>query len=154
MNRETYTMHSSPEHKFPGCAMPQTSDQHSQEVIEISSECSFSISTQRNIHIVSQPRRERYMPPSPELCQVSRLIWKIKVRAQSISHDQGYSDCHIRISRKVAVDLHRITDDCHKAFKARIGSRHIENQVVILRNIVSTDNRSGDERRENTIVFS
>lgn len=80
--------------------------------------------------------------------------WSTYMENRSLHTTYIPCDCHIRISREVAVDLHCISNDCHQAFKARIGSRHIENQVVILRNIVSTDNRSGDERRENTIVFS
>ena len=61
-------------------------------------------------NIVTQEARQRHMPPSPVILEISRLVRRIKVmRNRDVEH-HTQADCHIRIAGKVKIVRHRILD--------------------------------------------
>lgn len=76
------------------------------------------------------------MPTSPEIREVSTLIWRIKIISQPEAHDQSKADGHIRITREVAIYLHCISEYAHKSLQPIVSTRIIKDQVIELRNIV------------------
>ena len=47
--------------------MPKTCHKHRQEIIQIHAQRALTIATQRDIHIVAEPERQRDMPSTPKL---------------------------------------------------------------------------------------
>ena len=116
--------------------MPQATDKHREEVVEIHSELTMTVAAQRNIEVVAQPLRERYVPAVPKLGDILRLIGKVEVLRQRKAHDKGDTDSHVRVAREVAIYLHRVAEHSHKIFEARVGLGRGEDNVVILSDII------------------
>ena len=55
--------------------------------------------------IIFQPRRKRDVPTSPKFRNCCRLIRRIEVYIETETQQQGYTDRHIRIARKVTIYL-------------------------------------------------
>ena len=94
------------------------------------------IATKRNIDIVAEPSRKRYMPTAPKFRKICRLIRETEVVFQMYAHKCGKSYTDVAIARKVAVNLHRIAQHTHQILKSRISFGRIKNPVVVLCNIV------------------
>ena len=50
------------------------------------------------------------MPSSPEVLRVRGLIWRVEVLRQVESHEHRHSDCYVRISGEISIDLEGISE--------------------------------------------
>lgn len=95
MNNERHAMSTTPRNKLPRGTMPQATYKHREEVVEIHSELTMTVAAQRNIEVVAQPLRERYVPAVPKLGDILRLIGKVEVLGQRKAHYKGDTDSHV-----------------------------------------------------------
>ena len=56
----------SPENKVPAGSVPESGKSPDNQQVDGTSAGTFSITTERNIDIISEKRAEGYMPPAPE----------------------------------------------------------------------------------------
>lgn len=136
MHGKSHSMHRTPEHEFPCRTMPQTTDKHRKEVVEVGAEGAFAVAAKGDIKVIAKPRGERNVPATPEFGKASALIRGIEVDAETETHDQRQTDSHIRVTGEVAIYLHRITEDSHQRLHPGVELRIVEYQVVVLRYIV------------------
>ena len=80
------------------------------------------------------------MPTTPELGDGGRLVGRIEVFGEAETKQEGDTYGHIRISRKVAINLQRIAVDTHQALKARIQRRLVEDAVHEVERDIIRDN--------------
>ncbi len=87
--------------------MPQTPDQHRQHQVCVGSQASHPISAQRNVEIVSKPRRQADVPSPPEVGESTRGIGKPEVIGQIESQAQRNADGTDGVAKEIAEDLKR-----------------------------------------------
>ena len=63
-------------------------------------------------------------------CRGSRSFGKFE------AHYQRYADGHVGVAGEIAVNLHGVSDDSHRGFKARVSAGSLEYEVVVLGYIV------------------
>ena len=88
--------------------MPESTSRHSKHLIKIHTKCSFLISTKWYIYIITNPSRKRDMPTTPEVSHRIGCKRCIEVHWNLKSKKQSNTDCHIRISREITVNLDAI----------------------------------------------
>src|SRR5438045_9558849 len=79
MHSQQQTVISAPDDEGPVRAMPQTSDQHSQDQVTIRSHVAAPIAAEWDVYVVAQARRQGNVPTSPEVRRVACLVGRIKV---------------------------------------------------------------------------
>src|SRR5699024_3653435 len=97
-----------PHRKVPGCPVPdsgQTPDNHN---VPQMAENGDTVSAKRNVHIITEPSAQGHMPSSPEFCHALCDIRVIKVFLKFKSKHVSDSDGHVRITREVKENLHRV----------------------------------------------
>ena len=72
-------VHHPPKDKIPRSAMPQATQEHGNDEIDILADFPLPVATQRDIKVIAQPAGKRNMPPPPEFRNGSGLIRRIKV---------------------------------------------------------------------------
>ena len=113
VQRQGRAVQSAPEDETHRRAVPQSAQQHRQEQVAVGPDAALAVAAQRNVEVVAQPRRERDVPPPPELGDRRRLVGCVEVLREAEAQQQGDADGHVRIAREVAVDLQRIAVDAH-----------------------------------------
>ena len=126
---QCHTVQRTPQYKADGGTVPQTTQQHRDEQVKVGAQLAFAVASQRDVEVVSQPRRERDVPTSPELGDGGRVVGGIEVLGEVEAHQKGQTDGHIRVAREVAVDLQRVAVDAHQTLHARVEQRLIEDAV-------------------------
>ena len=111
------SVHTSPKHKFPCRAVPQTAYKHCRHKIDIGSDFALAVATERYVYIVSEPRAERNMPAVPEVTYIASLVREVEIQGESETHDERKTYSHVGVARKVAVNLHSIAHNAHKRLK-------------------------------------
>ena len=78
--------------------MPQSADKHRRHIVYVSSPLPLAVAAKWYVHIIAQPRGKRYVPATPKIGKIARLIREIEVLSQSEAHNQGDTYCHITVS--------------------------------------------------------
>ena len=118
-----------PNHEIPTRTMPQASQEHGDENIEAGAQVAFTVATERDIHIVANPRRERNMPASPKVAHTVGLIWCVEVGWESEAQQQRDAYRHIAVAAKVAIELHGVAEQSEQILHAGISKRIVEHTV-------------------------
>ena len=95
---------------MPGCSVPQATEESRQHQVAIMLKFWNTISSQRDVHVVAKPRRERNVPAPPELGNVLSKIRISEVSHQMYAKELGRAGGNFRKTRKIAIDLKRETD--------------------------------------------
>lgn len=101
-------MPDAPQDESPIRAMSYTSQKKYDAQIQVSPIASFSIAAQRNIHVLFKPGAKRYMPAPPKFRDTFRNIRIIKIFQKVKSEHTTKPYRHIRISRKIKIELQGI----------------------------------------------
>ena len=76
------------------------------------------------------------MPTFPKLADSQTFVRRFEVDAQIVTHNAPDANCHIRIARKIAKYLQRITQHGHQIFKTAVCLRRGKDEVVVLRYVI------------------
>src|SRR5580693_4703373 len=106
-------MISTPDREIPARSMPQPAEQHGKHQVAVSGQPSMPISAERDIKIVAQPARERYVPAAPEIRDAGRQVGPPEVHGKMKSEESGHSDSHVCIAREIEIDLESERDRTH-----------------------------------------
>ena len=106
-----YAVNTAPEDEIEGCAVPESTEQHGDEQIDVLTELAVTVSAKADVEVVLQPGREADVPTPPEFCDAGRFVGGIEVLRKAESEQQGYTDGHVGVARKVAIDLKCVAID-------------------------------------------
>ena len=76
------------------------------------------------------------MPTAPEILDIGRQVGRVEVGRKLVAKQARAGDGHVRIARKVAIDLDTVEQHAGDHLRRRKGGRVGKNDVHILRNIV------------------
>src|ERR1700743_86176 len=99
------TLVSAPENVVPGSAVPQATQQHGHEQIDVGTDVSLAVAAQRDVKIVAQPRTQADVPAAPELARILGKVRQIEVQHQLDAQQLADAARDVRIPGKVAEDL-------------------------------------------------
>lgn len=133
------SMHSSPNNKVETCTVPKATKRHGYHLINIHSDLAHTASSQRNIDIIANPRRQGYVPAPPEVGKRVGLEWSIEVYRKVETKQQSNTDCHIAISREIAINLNAVTIQSQQNFATREQRRVIEYTVNEIKAYIIAD---------------
>src|SRR5438045_6656036 len=88
------------------------------------------------------------MPSAPELSNIDRTVWHLKILHKAKSHHARAADCHVRIAREVTIDLDGISDCPLKQRESVKATWRAENEVHIRRYLVRNDQFLDRPQRE------
>ena len=117
--------------------MPDAGSQHCDKQVETGAEYAVTITAERDVEVVSEPRRERDMPSVPELCEVAASVGEVEILTQPDAKHSSNAYAYVAIAAEVKINLHGKAEESHQALETRIGVWHGENPIVILGDIVS-----------------
>src|SRR5262249_52018872 len=78
--------------------------------IHVASHASTAVATQRDVEVVAKEAGQADVPPSPELDDVGGAVRREEIDGESDVEEQRQPDSHIRVARKIEVDLNRIPE--------------------------------------------
>lgn len=70
VSRQKHPVISAPGDKVPGRSMPEPAQDHGEHEIEVRTDASFLISSERDIEVIPQPGRKTDVPAAPEFTWV------------------------------------------------------------------------------------
>src|SRR3974390_665528 len=86
--------------------MPQTDQAHHSQQAQVKWQRSTSpLRIDREKKIIAYPSRQRHMPTSPEFRGISRMTRLAEIFRQTYAEEPGCSDGHVRVRRKIKIDL-------------------------------------------------
>src|SRR6185437_6302111 len=109
--RDSDPVEHSPRHEGPIRTMPQSTERHRDEDIDRFTEFAPTASAERDIEIVPQPQRQGYVPSPPKIDERIGSVGTAKIIWQAHAQQHRYTDCHVGVAAKIAVDLNRKTVD-------------------------------------------
>src|SRR5262245_4555847 len=103
-------MKAAPDHKVPGCAVPEPADHHCDNKVRVSAGKATLVSAYRNVKIFAQPRGKRDVPAAPEISDRLREIGRIKIFCENESEHQAEPDRHVGVAAEIEINLERIRE--------------------------------------------
>ena len=95
----------SPGNECPVRPMPESAHEKDDKRVPYHLRLTHPAATQRYVHIVAEPCRQRYVPPPPKLGYVSAEIRHVEVPHQLYPEQFGGSNGNVAVPREVTVDL-------------------------------------------------
>ena len=108
LRKKQYAIINAPYQKILARSMPDSGQQLDNENVADVTPPVYFVSTHRNIHIFPELCAEGYMPSAPKLCNAFRYVWIIEILQKSKAEHLLKPDCHIRIRRKIKINLKSI----------------------------------------------
>src|SRR5439155_540889 len=81
-------------------AVPEAAEEEDEPEVEIGAGGAVAIAPEGNVEIVAKPRRERDVPPPPELRHRSGDIRVVEVLREAEAEEPGQPDGHVRVARE------------------------------------------------------
>ena len=113
-------VNAAPNHKIEAGSVPQSAKQHGDNKVHILSYLALSVASERDIDVVANPRRQRNVPPPPEVSNAVAFVRSVEVHRKAETQQQCNADGHVAIAAEVAVNLHGITVYSQQIFEARV----------------------------------
>src|SRR5258708_2915971 len=96
-----------PDEKRPVRAMPQSAKTHHNVEVTDRAQRPSPAAAKRDVEIVAEPRRERDVPPAPEIAKSDGNVGHAKVLGDREAQQPRCSDGYVRVAGEVEVDLER-----------------------------------------------
>ena len=119
--------------------MPQSAQEHRDNQVDILAHLTLTVASQGDIDIVTNPRRQRDMPATPEIGDTLRTVRGVEVHGETEAQQQGDTDSHITIAREIAIDLKGIAIDTQEILHTTIERGIIEDAVHEIQGDIITD---------------
>ena len=98
VNSKCYPMQSAPYDEIPRSAVPESTQQHGQNQVDVGTDLAFPVATQRNVEVIAQPGGQGNMPAVPEIGHAVRLIGGVEVDGETEAQQQGDTDGHVAVT--------------------------------------------------------
>ena len=83
MSHQSEPVNTTPYHKVQACSVPQSAQKHGDNKIYILPNLALTITSERDINVVANPRRQRNMPASPKVSYAVAFVRSIEVHRES-----------------------------------------------------------------------
>ena len=100
-----------PQDKIPRSPVPQSRQQPYNGKVEVLTCPSAAVAAERDVHVLPEPGGQRDVPAPPEIRDAGRHIGVAEVLRELKAEHTPQSDCHIRISGEIKVNMQGIR--CH-----------------------------------------
>ena len=67
-----------------------------------------AVPAEGDVEVVAQPARERDVPATPEVLEVTCRVGRVEVHREAEAEEQGQADGDVGVAAEVAVDLHGV----------------------------------------------
>src|SRR5262249_54367717 len=94
-----------PDHKSPVRAVPDAGNEKRDEEISIREPGASGVSAERDIDVITKPRRKTDVPALPEFAQACREVWIVEVQNEIKPHELRDAAGHVRVATEVKEDL-------------------------------------------------
>src|SRR5215468_3583712 len=111
MNGERDAVPKSPQDKVDASTVPDATDQHGGDDVEIDAAGRNARTAERNVDVVHQPGSERNVPVAPELRDVDLQIRPVKIFRDGNAEEARGADGDVGVGGKVRVDFHPVDDE-------------------------------------------
>ena len=136
VHHQPHTVECTPVDVVETGTVPKSAQEHRYQQVDVLAHLPFAISSESDIHIVAQPKRERNVPSAPKFSDIFRTERKIEVHPQIESHHFAHTNSHVAVAGKVAIELHGEANGSHQQFEAAVG-RHVgEHDIGVLRQVI------------------
>ena len=105
VHHEEQAVVGAPDDEIPRRTVPEPPQKHSKKKITIGIQGRAPIPAQRDVEVVSKPRRQRDVPSLPESARAVREVRQAKVEHEVEAHQLRHAASDVRIAGEVAVDL-------------------------------------------------
>ncbi len=129
VRRQCQTVQTTPYHEIQRGTVPQPSQQHGHDQIEIGTEPALPVAAQRDVQVVAQPRRQGDVPTPPELRHTGRLVGGTEVIGKLEPQEKGDANGHVAVAGEVAIDLQGVAIHPQQVLHAGIEGRIVENAL-------------------------
>ncbi len=140
-------MPGTPEHERPCRAVPQSADQHDQHEVEIRPGPALAVPSERYVEVVPKPGGKADVPASPELGDARGKVRRAEVLGGLHTHQRAQTDCHVRVSREVEVDLDHVGGGTEPGLRCR-GPRQGKGGIRQRRHGVRDEDLLAEAQRE------
>src|SRR3989338_795598 len=110
LNYQPATVKQSPENKIPRGAVPQSAQEKHNDQVDVRSLCTSFVAAKRNVEVVFHEITKAFVPALPEFGDATGCIWFIEVFGEMKAKDLSQANGHIRITRKIKVNMERINN--------------------------------------------
>lgn len=148
------SMYGTPQHEVHGCAVPESAKHHGDEEVPVVAQGSPSIAAEGYVNVVANPRRQRDVPASPEVCNAFGLVGSVEVERKSEAQKKGQPDGHVAVAAEVAVELNGITIQPQQVFNTRVKAWIVEYAVYEIEADVVGDDGFLEKAYENEVNAS
>ena len=101
-------MAQTPDHKCPVCAVPYARAEEHDKAVECGAPAAAAVPAERNIQILFEPSRKRYVPAPPEFRHARRGVRKVEVFLEGKAEHVPQSDGHVAVPAEIEVYLERV----------------------------------------------
>src|SRR6266850_8256669 len=116
-----------PEDEVPARAVPETAQKEDGDEIAVPPRRADAVSTERDIEVVTEPGRQRDVPPSPEVGDGRRDVGPPEVLGEPKPEHPAEADRHVRVAGEIEIDLQRVADEAEPRVRGRqFAERHAE----------------------------
>ena len=95
---EEESVDATPKDEIERGSMPESTQEHRHEEIEVLTDFSVAIASKRDVEVVLEPRGEANVPTAPKLSNGLGLVGAVKVLGELESEQEGNTDGHVRIA--------------------------------------------------------
>ena len=110
VNGEHQTVQQAPQNKVKSSTVPQPTDSHRNQEVQINTWHGDARSSQRDVDIVEQPGGKRDMPVAPEIGDVGLKVGPIEIFWNANAKEPCGADGDIRVGGKVGIDLQAVSE--------------------------------------------
>lgn len=137
-------VHKAPHHERPVRAMPNAAHEERRHDVQVIASLAAAVAAQRNVHVILEPARKRYVPTPPEIRDAHGKIRVVEVVHKVKAEELPDADRHKGISGKVGINLDAVKETREQAIQAR----EFKVMVQDKRNIQAHPIRHGDLQEE------
>ena len=110
-------MDAAPDDEIPRRAVPQASEEHREDEIEIRARLAAAVSAERDVEVFAQPGGERDVPAPPEVGDGFGAVRSVEIFREDEAEHEAESDRHVGVAAEVEVDLERVARHADPCFE-------------------------------------
>lgn len=124
-----HAVQSSPYYEVEARPVPQTSQQHGYDEVDVCAQLAPAAASKRYVHVVSYPCGERYVPSSPEVGDACAEEWDVEVLREVEAQQQRQTYGHVAVTAEVAVYLKGVPISPEQILETTVQQGRVEHTV-------------------------
>ena len=122
-------MHAAPSHEIEAGPVPEATQKHGDDEVDVLPQLALAVATQRYVDVVANPTGQRDVPTAPEVGDARRPVRRVEVEREVESQQERDADGHVAVAAEVAIDLQGVAVDTQKVLQSAVKCRIVEDAV-------------------------